>query len=235
MSDTVRSASGFGVRVGLRVAAADADVVARALPYWWRDDGRADEPEHTWTVTSASVEAVMGELELHVAEHAPGLVFVHAAVVAVDGRALLLPGRSHSGKSTLAAELVRRGAAYGSDEYAVVQADGLVRGYPRPLALRTPDGPRRVPVAELGGTVMPEPLPVGAVAELRYEPGVPATRTPMTAADAALRLIDNAVCAASRPAETLAAVTGVVRGARAVAGTRADAADVADELLAMLR
>ncbi|WP_375493118.1 hypothetical protein [uncultured Jatrophihabitans sp.] len=235
MSDVVRSASGFGVRVGLRVAADDADVIGPALPYWWHDDGLADEPERIWPVTPSNVESVMGELELHVAEHAPGLVFVHAAVVAVDGHALLLPGRSHCGKSTLAAELVRRGAAYGSDEYAVLQPDGLVRGYPRPLALRTSDGPHRVSAGELGGTVMPEPLPVGAVAELRYEPGAPVTLMPVSAADAALRLIDNAVCAASRPADTLTAVTGVVDGARAVAGTRADAADVADELLAMLR
>ena len=35
------------------------------------------------------------------------------------GRAIVIPGRTFSGKSTLVAELVRAGATYYSDEYAV--------------------------------------------------------------------------------------------------------------------
>src|SRR5581483_1001800 len=43
-------------------------------------------------------------------------VFVHAGVVAWRGRALVIPGPSNSGKSTLVAALVAAGAAYYSDE-----------------------------------------------------------------------------------------------------------------------
>src|SRR5579885_2580329 len=37
---------------------------------------------------------------------------VHAGAVVLNGRALLIPGSSHAGKSSLVAELLRRGAAH---------------------------------------------------------------------------------------------------------------------------
>ena len=40
------------------------------------------------------------DLELHVAEHTPNFVFVHAGVVGWQGRAIVIPGRSYSGKSS---------------------------------------------------------------------------------------------------------------------------------------
>ena len=42
-----------------------------------------------------------GTIRHYLAEHAPDLVFIHAGVVVWEGRALLLPGRSMAGKSTL--------------------------------------------------------------------------------------------------------------------------------------
>jgi hypothetical protein len=65
---------------------------------------------------------------------------VHSGVVAHDGRAILLPGPTHAGKSTLVAELVRLGAPYFSDEYALIDADGRVHPYPRPMLLRDGSG-----------------------------------------------------------------------------------------------
>ena len=44
------------------------------------------------------------------AEHAVDRIFLHCGVIAIDGRALLLPGRSFAGKTTLTAALVRAGA-----------------------------------------------------------------------------------------------------------------------------
>ena len=45
---------------------------------------------------------------------------VHAGALLIDGKALLLPGTSHAGKSSLVAELLRRGASHFSDEYALI-------------------------------------------------------------------------------------------------------------------
>ncbi len=44
---------------------------------------------------------------LHVADNSRELVFVHAGVVGWGGRAIVIPGRSFSGKTTLVAALVR--------------------------------------------------------------------------------------------------------------------------------
>ena len=78
----------------------------------------------------------------YVAEEARRGVFVHAGVVGWKGRALVLPGKSGAGKTTLVAELIRAGATYYSDEYAVLDERGRVHPYARPLAVRV-DGRRQ--------------------------------------------------------------------------------------------
>jgi hypothetical protein len=65
------------------------------------------------------LDAFENHLQLWVAEGAPRHAFVHAGVVGWRGRAMVIPRSSHSGKSTLAAALIRAGATYYSDEYAV--------------------------------------------------------------------------------------------------------------------
>ena len=65
---------------------------------------------------------------------APRRVFVHAGAVAWQGRAIIIPGASLSGKSTLVAELVRAGATYLSDEFAVL--DSRRPGLPLPKGNR---------------------------------------------------------------------------------------------------
>lgn len=49
---------------------------------------------------------------------------VHASCVAIDGRAVLLAGRSGSGKSDLALRLIDRGAKLVSDDYTLVRRTG---------------------------------------------------------------------------------------------------------------
>ena len=80
------------------------------------------------------------DLEVYVAEQARRRVFVHAGAVGWNGRAIILPGQTRSGKTTLVAALVRAGATYYSDEYAVIDTQGRVHPYPRPLMIRTETG-----------------------------------------------------------------------------------------------
>lgn len=112
-----------------------------------------------------AVRAFERDVTLMVGERARTRVLVHAGVVAVDGRAVVLPGRTLSGKSTLVADLVRAGAVYYSDEFAVLDQAGRCHPFARPVSLR-PDVHERgvqVPVADLGGSTGREPVPVGAV------------------------------------------------------------------------
>ena len=117
---------------------------------------------------------------------------VHGGVVAHEGRAILLPGPTHAGKSTLVAELVRQGAPYFSDEYALIDADGRVHPYPRPLLLRDGSGYDQPRLAtELGGMVAHEPLPAGLIVGVRHAPDASPSLQAISQADGVLLLLRN--------------------------------------------
>lgn len=64
-------------------------------------------------------------------------MFLHAAVVERDGRALVMPAASGSGKSTLCAALALRGWRLFSDESATFCFEsGMLRPNPRPISLK---------------------------------------------------------------------------------------------------
>lgn len=63
-------------------------------------------------------------------------LLLHAGVVAVDGRAVLLPAGMEAGKTTLVTALLRAGADYLSDELAALDPVTLeVAAYPKALSL----------------------------------------------------------------------------------------------------
>jgi serine kinase of HPr protein (carbohydrate metabolism regulator) len=63
---------------------------------------------------------------------------VHASCVAIDGRAVLIGGRSGRGKSDLALRLIDRGAALVSDDYSFLRRAGgrLLAAPPETIAGR---------------------------------------------------------------------------------------------------
>ncbi len=85
----------------------------------------------------AAVRAFNHELMHAVMLRNPHLLFVHAGVVAVDGRAIVLPGLSRAGKSTLVLALLREGARLLSDELlAYDPARALLLPFPRAVKVR---------------------------------------------------------------------------------------------------
>lgn len=113
-------------------------------------------------------------VRITVGEHAVDRVFMHAGAVGWKGRAIVLPGQSFQGKSTLTAELVRQGAEYYSDDFAVFDKNGLLHPFPKKIMMRTDDGqyrPYELPLGSLGGIAATGPLPVGMVLFAKYEPG----------------------------------------------------------------
>jgi hypothetical protein len=190
---------------------------------------RGAEPER-------AMDTLEAKLRRWVAERSTERVFVHAAAVAVGDRVLLLPGESHAGKTTLAAELVRAGAVYFSDEYAVLDEAGLVHPFPKRLSLRSPgtDATVETSVLELGGVAGVAPARVGLVALTKFVPDARFAPRELGAADAALGLLANTVVARDRPAEALRVVRAAVAGARAVEGERGEARLAAPLLLAAL-
>ena len=175
-------------------------------------------------------------VQLHVAAAARSRVFVHAGVVGWRGRAIVLPGPSHAGKTRLVAALVRAGATYYSDEYAVFDPSGRVHPYPRLLSIRGQEGerPRRCPPEDLGGRRGVKPLPVGLVVVSEYQPGAQWRPMPLSPGRAALALLANTVPARSRPAAALATLDHVVSHSAALKGKRGEAEQTAAAILARL-
>jgi hypothetical protein len=155
-----------------------------------------------WSVSDrlvADLQSALGRL-------ASGWTFVHAGVVAIDGRALLLPARSSAGKTTLVAALLRAGASYGSDELAVLDPAGHVHPYARQLARRTPD--RFLPAAQLGGSIMTGRTAVSAIVFTEFRlPEAPQLHR-LSPGITILRLLEHCLGARGRPAETLQALAG---------------------------
>ena len=127
----------------------------------------------------AAIASAQRALDEAVVRRQAEVVVVHGGVVGRDGRAILLPAPSGAGKSALVAELVRQGALYFSDEYALIDSAGLVHPYPRTLLLRDGSGDGRPVLAtELGGTVAREPMPAGSSWDCAMRPTPRSTSRP---------------------------------------------------------
>ena len=160
-------------------------------------------------------------------------LFVHAGVVEWGGRALIIPGRSMSGKSSLVAALVRAGAAYYSDEFAVFDPEGGVHPYPRPLSLRGRGGapPRKCPAEELGGRVGQHAIPADHVVAAEYHHDAEWKPRLLSAGETLLALLDNTVAVRRQPEFALPILRRVAAGATGIQGRRGEAAIVAGELM----
>lgn len=166
------------------------------------------------------------------AEHLSHLVAIHSAVIAWNGSVLLVPATSGAGKSTIAMAAHRAGAQVLSDEYALVDPDtGLVTGWRRPLRIRRPDGSGEDRVDVAMGS---DPLPVGLVAAVTYEPGSSPVWSAMTAAETTLELLAHTIAARSRPDAAMDAALAVSRRADAIKGPRGEADRALLDLLAVL-
>lgn len=172
-------------------------------------------------------------LRLTVAIRSKERIFVHAGVIGWRGRALLLPGRSCSGKTTLVAALVRAGAIYFSDEYAVLDAEGRVYPFPKPLSLRQPGSGavRKCPVQALGGKAATRPLRVGLVVVARYREGACWKPRTLSPAEGLFALLANTPTALTRSEDAMHALKQVVTQAVTIRSGRAEADLIAPLLL----
>lgn len=164
-------------------------------------------------------------------------LFVHAGVVSWRGSAILMPGRSRSGKTTLVEALVALGAEYYSDEYAVLNPDGRVRPHAIPLSIRGGPGQpaTKASVEALGGRAGVAAVPVGLIVVTHHRRRARWRPRPLPRSEAMLALMDNTVAATRPPAFTMPILRHVVQGARAIQTPRGEARAVARRLLAEVR
>jgi Cdc6-like AAA superfamily ATPase len=181
----------------------------------------------------AALEALEQGLDFWVSAEARNRVFVHAGAVAWNGKAIVIPGKRNTGKTTLVAELVRQGATYYSDEHAVLDSRGRVHPYPKPLAIYSEAAGTivKTPVADLGGTAGVKPLPVGLVVASEYRDGAQWRARELSPGKGVLTLLANTVSARRRPEIALATLQRVVTRARVLKSARGEAKETASAIL----
>ena len=181
--------------------------------------------------------ALAAHAEFFVAERAPDHLFVHAGVVGWEGRAIVMPGSSFAGKTTLVQAWLEAGATYYSDEFAVFDRAGRVHPFARPLAIR--DSPaaltRRVPVSALGAKSGTTPLPVGLVLVSSYRLDARWRPRRLTAARTLLALMRHTVAARGTPAHSMPILKQAVSGTTALAGVRGEARALVSAVLRRLQ
>jgi 2OG-Fe(II) oxygenase superfamily len=219
---------------GPGLAAVSYVVAAGTLP------GTAEPPGYRITRDGVEVFAAVTEEDVFqwlcqdfdntVAQRSRRMLFVHAGVVGWRGLAIVIPGRSHTGKSTLVAELVRRGAVYYSDEFAVLDDSSRVHPYRRTLVLR--DERRQPQDLRLVREDAPmEPLPIGLIVAGAYQPEAAWRPTIVRGAQTVLPLIDGTVLARQESARMLRIAARVAPTVVTLRGPRSEATEVAARLL----
>lgn len=256
------SFTSFGVRLGVRVnqVAILDDLIARLPP--GAEPSSAQAVDHLYSMigfqrTQTSkirrlnlgywnlsrfmrsrdfddlLDAFESHVQLTVAEHAPRHIFVHAGVVGWKGRAILIPGLSFAGKTTLVDQLIRAGATYYSDEYAVIDKLGRVHAYPRPLGVRSPNSfaSKKVTAGEIGADVGTKPLRAGLILSTRFKTGAKWRPTVLTPGKGVMELMSNTVSARSQPQLALSILPKALRTAKILKGFRGEATELVPQIL----
>lgn len=181
----------------------------------------------------ALLAAFSQHAELLTAFRARDRLLIHAGVVGWQGRALLIPGRSMTGKTSLVRALVAAGAIYYSDEFAVLDQQGQVHPYPVPLSIRGANGQpaQKTPAEALGGRVGTERLPVGLVVVTAYQQKARWRPRALPSGQALLALMDNTVAARREPSFSMPILRAALAPATAVQSKRGEAGAVAQALL----
>jgi hypothetical protein len=256
------SLSAFGVRTGVRVNVPGVlPRVLPLLPPGWKknrtviverlyslvvaQDGERPGirrlhvlyADSTPIARGAALDQVLAALEtnLHryIAEAARDMTFLHAGVVGWQGQAILFPGRSLSGKTTLVREMLRLGASYYSDEFAVVDNSGSVHPFPRPLGIREGHSyaQTKYTAERLGAACGVRPLPMGMAVICKYEPGARWQPVPLSQGQGALELLANSVAIRSQPHQTISRLHHLAQHAVFIKGTRGEAHKAAAYIL----
>lgn len=196
----------------------------------------------TWTLRKAgrrtlqyhSVEALFqrlrADIDAAIAQFSRGPLFLHAGVCVFEDMAILLPGKSGSGKTTLVYEALSRGAVYYSDEYALVEADGTVLPFARPLSVKI-DGHREKKLftpASLGAEIGLAPLRIDVVAVTHFVEGAKWQPDILSPSEVVFEMVHNTIAAESRPEDTLSRTALLIPPCPAVKGVRGEASDWLD-------
>ena len=246
----------FGIRIGIRVNAREfLNPLIKRLPLGW-EVAHSPKVERLYSAIFANAEVISeqrhrnflfangqqlgsamkledlyeafeSDLDFYVGRASCTRLFVHAGAVAWKGRGVIIPGESHSGKTTLVRALLEKGATYYSDEFSVFDSDGKVHPFPRRLSVRSEEAATRIAPERFGAQTGNTPVAVGLVVLTRYQPGAQWCPKIMSPGNGVLGLIKNTLAARRYPTLALTTLEKAICEADVVGGTRGEAKEIA--------
>lgn len=182
----------------------------------------------------AAIDSIESDLQHTIAANSRGHLFVHAGVVGWCGRAILFPGRTYTGKSTLIQALIRAGAVYFSDEFARIDSCGLVHPFVRPLSLRGVQGKSALYPEKQGLKIAGEACSAGAIIVTEYKADTVWNPACLSPGHATLELLNNTVAVRSDPAKAVRYMAKLASSTVAIGSFRGEAEATAPLILQTL-
>lgn len=196
-----------------------------------------DELVATQLAKNFKFDSFESHLRLTVAEFAENFVFLHAGAVAYRKKAIIIPGVSFAGKTTLVAELSKRGLEYYSDEYAVIDKKGLLNPFSKRLSMRgiIDDYTQvEIPVEEMGGRKGVKPIPIKMILVTKYKKNAKFRPEQISTGKGIIESIANSVSVRQNPELVLQTLSQVVAGAKVIKTSRGEVGQFADKFLKYL-
>ena len=178
----------------------------------WELVDKAGETQRVISTTGDLVYHLSDRIIFHVADKTRSGHCLHAASVAADGLAMVIPAESGSGKSSLTAWLVANGFKYLTDELICIDRHQLLSAVSRPIQIKTPGlavieallvpgaqvhkgrFANAITAADLGGAMASQsPHEIGLILFPSYQSSSKFTLKKMSSAEAGMRLMSNHV------------------------------------------
>lgn len=203
----------------------------RATPtYELRINGETVAPDLS---RAAASNLLHEKLDYHLGEFSDRFAFIHAGVVRWQDEVILLPGRSHAGKTTLTAALVQAGAEYVSDDLAVIGPGAMVQLLSQPIRLRS-DVAGDFDLSALcrqTNLLATDHAPIAGIVFLQYCAGQNLRLQALSKGETTQNLMANSMNARHQPQLVMQYCAAAAQRAWCAQGIRGDADHAADYIL----
>jgi len=244
-----------GVRLSIQAKTSEAialiESAIEAMPYQTNEVApntpsliqlSLDGQEGQWTLCDSSNDLDMSlsqsgdviyhltdRIVFHVADKSQGVHCLHAAAVAHQGNAMVIPANSGAGKSTFTTWLAANGFDYLSDELIMVGDDSSLSAIARPIQIKSnglaPVLPllkntndialgvfaNAVPVSSLGSRYVTTPQRLSVFVFPQYQAGTDFKLNKLASAEAGMRLMANHVNARNLEGHGFRAMMNLIR------------------------
>lgn len=174
------------------------------------------------------------KLRITVAEFAVSNVFIHAGAVSINNKGIIFPAKSFQGKSTLTAELVKKGATYYSDDYTILDENAYLNPFAKNLSMRGITGEYNqvdLPVEHFGGIKGIDSVEIKLVVLTEYEKGFKWSPEILSPGNAIMELLPHTIPIRFNPKFTLEVLHKLVNRAIITKSKRGDFEEFIPQLL----